>query len=179
MDAYWDVNGAQTVDWPSGSHPAPVDASRYLRPFSSKLRGLEGARLKRIAGAMKQAAAEKRIFHLWWHPEDFAGCPERNLDFLHQVLGVFDRCRRDYGMVSLSMGDVSEAAQARVTSGTPASKRDVGPTDELIERTGWHGPGRFREALAHRTAAHSLFDNAGGARRSTSACSRSSFRNAP
>jgi peptidoglycan/xylan/chitin deacetylase (PgdA/CDA1 family) len=116
-DAYWDVNGALTVDWPSDSHPAPIDASRYLRPFSPKLRGLEGARLKRIAGAMKQAAVEKRIFHLWWHPEDFAGCPERNLAFLHQVLSVFDLCRRDYNMVSLSMGDVA-APQAWPANGT-------------------------------------------------------------
>ena len=60
---------------------------------------------------MKSAAKEKRIFHLWWHPEDFASYPDRNLDFLNQVLDVFDQCRRSYGMVSLSMGDVCEVAE--------------------------------------------------------------------
>ena len=76
MDAYWNVNGPQTIEFPHGDQPAPVDASRYLRPFSPALRHLEGARLERIADAMKSAATEKRIFHLWWHPEDFAIHPD-------------------------------------------------------------------------------------------------------
>ena len=56
---------------------------------------------------MKSAARERRIFHLWWHPEDFAGYPDRNIDFLRRVLNVFDKCRKEEGMASLSMGDVS------------------------------------------------------------------------
>jgi hypothetical protein len=59
---------------------------------------------------------------LWWHPEDFAGYPDRNLDFLHRVLDAFDRCHRAYGMVSLSMGDVCGALEGaeRVKSGAVA-----------------------------------------------------------
>jgi len=110
MDAYWDLNGPQTVALPKGMNlPAPVDASRYLRPYSPVLRGLETARLKRIEAAMKSAAANQRIFHLWWHPEDFAGHPKRNIDFLERVLRVFDDCRSGFGMSSLAMGDVGEA----------------------------------------------------------------------
>jgi peptidoglycan/xylan/chitin deacetylase (PgdA/CDA1 family) len=106
LDAYTNVYGPQTVAWPQGKHPFPVDASRYLRPYSSKLRGLESARLQRIAAAMRSATLEKRIFHLWWHPEDFAGNPARNLDFLSQVLRIFDGLRRQHDMRSLSMSDV-------------------------------------------------------------------------
>ncbi len=106
IDAYCDLNGAQTVAFPMGEQPAPVDASRYLRPYSPVLRSLENIRLKRIGGAMKSAAQNQRIFHLWWHPEDFANHPERNVEFLRRVLGIFDQCRREYGMASLSMGDV-------------------------------------------------------------------------
>ena len=105
-DAYWDLNGPQTVAFPKGARIARVAASRYLRPFSPVLSSLESVRLKRIAAAMKSAATEGRIFHLWWHPEDFAGHPDRNIDFLHKVLNVFDQCRRTHGMASLSMGDV-------------------------------------------------------------------------
>lgn len=105
-DAYWDLNGPQTVAFPEGGGLAPVAASRYLRPFSPALSGLETARLRRIATAMKSAATEGRIFHLWWHPEDFAGQPDRNIEFLCKVLKVFDKCRRNDGMASLSMGDV-------------------------------------------------------------------------
>jgi len=107
-DAYFDLNGPQTVGFPRDENPAPVDASRYLRPFSTVLRALESTRLNRIASAMKSAAQEGRIFHLWWHPEDFASHPQQNVDFLRRALNVFDTCRRDYGMKSLSMGDMSE-----------------------------------------------------------------------
>jgi peptidoglycan/xylan/chitin deacetylase (PgdA/CDA1 family) len=111
LDAYWNVNGPQTLEWPHGADPVAVDASRYLRPFQPTLRRLEGARLRRIANAMRHAAREKRIFHLWWHPEDFAAHPARNLEFLHQVLNRFDACRREFGMVSLGMGEVAGAAK--------------------------------------------------------------------
>jgi peptidoglycan/xylan/chitin deacetylase (PgdA/CDA1 family) len=107
LDAYANIHGPQTVAWPQGNPPFPVDSSRYLRPYSSKLRGLEGARLQRIAAAMRSAALEKRIFHLWWHPEDFAGDPPRNLAFLAQVLRIFDTLRREHNMLSLSMSDVA------------------------------------------------------------------------
>ena len=50
-DAYCDMNGPQTLEWPRGEEPIAVDASRYLRPFSPALRALEGKRLKRIAQA--------------------------------------------------------------------------------------------------------------------------------
>jgi peptidoglycan/xylan/chitin deacetylase (PgdA/CDA1 family) len=109
IDAYSNLHGVQTVAWPTTGNLLPVDASRYLRPFSPALRKMENARLKRIAGAMKSAAEEKRIFHLWWHPEDFAKFPAENLDFLARVLRIYGECRREYGMLSLSMGDVSDA----------------------------------------------------------------------
>jgi peptidoglycan/xylan/chitin deacetylase (PgdA/CDA1 family) len=121
-DAYWNLDGPQTVEFPRDGQPAPVGASRYLRPFSPVLRSLDGMRLKRIADAMRNAAIGKRIFHLWWHPEDFAGYPERNLDFLGQVLNLFDQYRREYGMVSLSMGDVSETVRERPQMSCGASR---------------------------------------------------------
>jgi peptidoglycan/xylan/chitin deacetylase (PgdA/CDA1 family) len=117
MDAYWNLNGPQILQWPQGGDPVQVAASRYLRPFAPSRRALEGARLQRIADAMKQAAREKRIFHLWWHPEDFAAHPERNLEFLHRVLNSFDGCRREFGMLSLCMGEVkgvTRKAQAAI-----------------------------------------------------------------
>ena len=117
IDAYSNLHGVQTVAWPAVGDLLPVDASRYLRPFSPALRILENARLQRIASAMKSAAREKRIFHLWWHPEDFAKFPAQNLDFLDRVLQIFGECRREFGMLSLSMGDVSD----RLVKAAPVS----------------------------------------------------------
>ncbi len=81
---------------------------------------MEDTRLKRIETAMQSAATEKRIFHLWWHPEDFAEYPERNVDFLRMVLQLFDWMRREHGMISLSMedcADVHRLASAAVCDG--------------------------------------------------------------
>jgi peptidoglycan/xylan/chitin deacetylase (PgdA/CDA1 family) len=122
IDAYWNVNSPNAATPPHSGWPAPVDASRYLRPYSPALRSLEATRLKRIANAMKAAAVQGRIFHLWWHPEDFASHSDRNLEFLRQVLDVFDQCRRTHGMVSLSMGGVSESSQEIASETTEVTK---------------------------------------------------------
>ena len=37
--------------------------------------------------------------------------PDRNIDFLHKVLNVFDKCRREDGMASFSMGDVGQMSE--------------------------------------------------------------------
>jgi peptidoglycan/xylan/chitin deacetylase (PgdA/CDA1 family) len=126
LDAYWNLDGAEAAEWPRTGSPVPVNASRYLRPYAPGLRLLEGTRLKRIAGAMKRAALEGRIFHLWWHPEDFAHNSARNLDFLDQVLTQFDRHRREFGMRSLSMGDVEEAQNAPVNGADAGLKGTEG-----------------------------------------------------
>ncbi len=93
MDAYWDLNGPQTVAFPSGEEPTPVDASRYLRPFSPALRFLEDTRLKRIESAMRSAAEGNRIFHLWWHPEDFPATQSAISIFYER----FYRCSKECG----------------------------------------------------------------------------------
>lgn len=127
VDSYWNLNGPQTVPWElRGEKPVAVNASRYLRPYSSLLRGLESARLKRVADSMGRAARANRIFHLWWHPEDFAGHPARNLDFLNKVLTVFDRHRREYGMASLSMGDVSDVVNLRANGNAELGRTTAG-----------------------------------------------------
>jgi peptidoglycan/xylan/chitin deacetylase (PgdA/CDA1 family) len=120
-DAYWDLNGPQTVAFPKGERLARVAASRYLRPFSPALSSLESVRFRRIATAMKSAATEGRIFHLWWHPEDFAGHPDRNIEFLRKVLNAFDKYRRHDGMASLSMGDVGRMSDDSVTAQSSGS----------------------------------------------------------
>lgn len=117
-DNYFDLYGPQTISWPSGAAPWCVGASRYLRPHSKLLRGLDNQRLRRIAAAVEYAADRGELFHLWWHPEDFARNTDENLHFLRRVLKVYDRCRRQSGMLSLSM---SEAAALRETAASPSA----------------------------------------------------------
>jgi hypothetical protein len=84
-----------------------IPASRYLRPYHPAFRPFENLLVRRIRLAMKHAAETGEIFHLWWHPEDFARDLSQNLRVLRHVLEAFDSYRTQYGMVSLSMADVS------------------------------------------------------------------------
>lgn len=106
-DNYRDLLGTQTVPYPSGAAPRRIGASRYLRPYSEALHGLENVRLQRILGAMQAAAGQGGIFHLWWHPEDFARNSDRNMQFLRRVLAGFAHLRREFGMLSLSMREAA------------------------------------------------------------------------
>ncbi len=114
-DNYVDLYGPHTQPWPSGPGPRCIRAGRYLRPWSAALSVMEELRLRRIADAVFSAAARGEIFHLWWHPEDFAINSDANLAFLRRILTYYDACRRQFGMLSLSMSEL----------GAPAAGEDV------------------------------------------------------
>jgi peptidoglycan/xylan/chitin deacetylase (PgdA/CDA1 family) len=111
LDSYIDVCGPQTVTWPKYTPPIGLAASRYLRPYHPAIVHLQPRLLQRIQQAMEHAALHGEIFHLWWHPEDFALNPEQNLRFLRRVLETFAQYRAEYGMDSLSMEQVSTRVQ--------------------------------------------------------------------
>jgi peptidoglycan/xylan/chitin deacetylase (PgdA/CDA1 family) len=107
LDAYVDVCGSQISPWPQGPPPFPLHASRYLRPYNRKATMLEPMLLRRIDEAMKSAAFGGEVFHLWFHPEDFAPFVGENLRLLRRVLQLFERHRTESGMLSLSMAQLS------------------------------------------------------------------------
>ncbi|MDP9055648.1 MAG: polysaccharide deacetylase [Acidobacteriota bacterium] len=113
-DNYFNLYGPQTVSWPVDSHPhsthpRSIPASRYLRPWRPEMRCFEQLRYGRIVRAMGIAASNGELFHLWWHPEDFALFPEKNLSFLRRILEAFEKYRRNEGMRSLSMAEVTNS----------------------------------------------------------------------
>lgn len=112
LDAYLNVSGANAFHQPADGHPVNVPASRYLRPVSKRLRVLEPLRLHRIKHSMRQAAQSGQIFHLWWHPEDFAEHIEENFLFLEKILSEYAILRSLYGMQSLTMGEVGNKANS-------------------------------------------------------------------
>jgi peptidoglycan/xylan/chitin deacetylase (PgdA/CDA1 family) len=122
-DNYFDLSGAQTIPWPSGPGPWSIGASRYLRPHNGFLSALDDLRYRRIVRAMESACACGELLHLWWHPEDFASDPDRNLQFLRRILEGWERLRRQSGMLSLSMSEVVQgindsAGNVRAMAGT-------------------------------------------------------------
>jgi len=106
IDSYWNISGVHCYDWdklldPSGLYNIP--ASRFLRPYPSKLRFLEGFRLKRITNAMTYAAMNGKVFHLWWHPHNFGKDIQKNLNFLRSILEHQHMLYKIYGFESRTM----------------------------------------------------------------------------
>jgi len=85
-----------------------VPASAFLRPYSPTRRALEPLRLARLTAGLRDAARRGRIFHLWWHPHNFARHRRANMDLLCRLLDEFDRLSASEGLRSLSMRDVTD-----------------------------------------------------------------------
>lgn len=135
-DAYVNVSGPYLAAWDDVLQPnglANVPASLPLRPYSRRLRTLEGLRARRLANAMEKAARTGRIFHLWWHPHNFGAHIEENLALLRRVLEAFDRCRQEYGMHSMTMREVAQTCRAhfKTTGATIAASTSEFPTHSL------------------------------------------------
>ena len=109
LDAYVSLSGPNTYAPVALAGPAPVNipASRFLRPWSGRLRWLEGLRLRRILGAMTHAARHGEVFHLWWHPHNFGADLPQNMAVLRRVAVHYRALRQQYGFQSLTMQELA------------------------------------------------------------------------
>ena len=115
-DAYIDLSGDNAYSWDEVLDEkglCNVRASRYLRPYSSSARAFETRRLRRVIEGMEAAARSKRVFHLWWHPEDMGAHAEENMENVRLIAKAFGQLRRAYGMRAMSMGDVADVVSPR------------------------------------------------------------------
>lgn len=109
-DAYFGLNNKSYRDIPEiSSGITGQKASRLLRPNSGK-NFLDKARIKRIESEMIAATKNKEIYHLWWHPHNFGGNPQKNLQELELILKHFKSCQNKFGFESLSMAGITETA---------------------------------------------------------------------
>jgi len=109
LDNYFNLTGHHAHSWKTrASAPMDIPASRFLRPYSRKWRLFEPLRLSRILEGLDYAAKHDKIFHLWWHPHNFGKNLSENLDFLENILRHFSRLKKENGMRSLNMGEVSQ-----------------------------------------------------------------------
>ncbi|SAL83516.1 site-specific tyrosine recombinase XerC [Caballeronia terrestris] len=113
VDAYLNVSGHNTHTFDSCIPRAPFNfpASSFLRPYSRKLAAFEGLRLRRIKKAMTDAAVNKRLYHLWWHPHNFGKDTARNIEFLKKIAEHYRALNRTYGFRSLNMGELSDLGE--------------------------------------------------------------------
>lgn len=94
------------------NRPVNVASSRFLRAYRHDLRWFEPLKARRIFNGMRYAARQGRIFHLWWHPQDFASLTEQNFELLERILQRYSDLRDEGLMVSKSMGEVATIVNA-------------------------------------------------------------------
>jgi peptidoglycan/xylan/chitin deacetylase (PgdA/CDA1 family) len=102
------------IDWPvasSGAAPTNIPASRFLRAHSDRLRWAEPLKLKRILHELNDAALQRNIYHLWWHPSDFGLNTSENLAGLERILDRFCQLHESAGMRSLTISDAAFLVQ--------------------------------------------------------------------
>jgi peptidoglycan/xylan/chitin deacetylase (PgdA/CDA1 family) len=134
LDHYISLSGSKVVRWAEVAQSnglCNVRSSMFLRPYSERRRGLESARLRRITGGIQEAAEQRGIFHLWWHPHNFGAHTEQNLAFLRSVLEVFAGFRRTHGMQSLSMVGVADLV-AKEDAAAQRCEVEVSPWEQVL-----------------------------------------------
>ena len=98
--------------------PYNIPSSRFLRPHSRLLSLLDPLKLRRIRNSLRHAARYGKVFHLWWHPENFGTHTRKNLAFLEKILREYAALRDQYGMESLNMGEIAARWPAAATART-------------------------------------------------------------
>lgn len=109
VDAYVNVGGKNSYsyeDIDTNEIPINIKASRFFRPYMTKLAFMEPLRIRRIKKEMEYAARNGEVYHLWWHPHNFGANMEANLKNLQKVLDFYVVLRERYYMLSLTMKDL-------------------------------------------------------------------------
>lgn len=88
--------------------PMLIPASRILRPISKSNPLFNSVRLNRVKQEMTQAAKNKEVYHLWWHPHNFGTDPSKAMKELHNLILHFQELNAKYGMRSLNMANLAE-----------------------------------------------------------------------
>ena len=110
LDTWFDLSGPNIHSLPATNTDLPVDlpSSRFLRPYNSRYRLLDGFKLRRITRAMDRAAKTGTLFHLWWHPHNFGSDLEENMRMLEKILAHYDRLHGSHGFQSCTMNELAQ-----------------------------------------------------------------------
>lgn len=103
IDAYIKISGDNTFEIEEKDTIKNIKSSRFLRPYSSKLKFFEKIRKARICREMTYAARKNKCYHIWWHPHNFGKNIEENFNFLEDILIHYKKLKDQYNFESVSM----------------------------------------------------------------------------
>ena len=109
LDAYINISGHNCYSDQFFKSKMPIDipSSRFLRPFSKKIKFLDGFRLYRIKSGMTYAAKNDLTYHLWWHPHNFGINQNENFQFLEKILIHYQFLNNKYNFQSYTMSNLA------------------------------------------------------------------------
>jgi peptidoglycan/xylan/chitin deacetylase (PgdA/CDA1 family) len=109
LDAYVNISGHNCYSLKEVKKSIPVNlpASRFLRPYSPKLKILDFLKLKRIKSGMEYAAKNGLVYHLWWHPHNFGIYQDQNFICLEKILKHYQYLNQKYGFKSGTMSELA------------------------------------------------------------------------
>ncbi len=111
LDSYVNITGSNTYDpkmllMENGM--ANIPSSRFLRPYNKSLHLLERYKLNRIKKAMRIAAINNEVFHIWWHPHNFGKDMEPNFNNLEQIFMAYKKLNKVHRFESITMTNLSK-----------------------------------------------------------------------
>jgi hypothetical protein len=111
LDSYINISGQNTYkiqDYNSKKTGIiNIPASRFLRPFNEKLKSLERLKIKRIKKSMTKAAKNNEVFHLWFHPHNFANNFDENFENLEAIFKHYKFLNERYNFDSITMSNLA------------------------------------------------------------------------
>lgn len=87
-----------------------IKSSRFFKPFTPAYRLFDWLRILRFKRELRRAARRGEVYHIYWHPHNFANNTERNLKDLENFLKCYEKMRKKYGMFSYNMNEAAKAA---------------------------------------------------------------------
>lgn len=111
VDAYINIGGNTSYPYEKvvkSGGLLNIPASRFIRPYSSKLSFLERIRLHRIKKEIHYAAKHNEIYHIWWHPHNCGANFVNNICFIEEIFKCYAECHHEYGMLSYTMRDIAD-----------------------------------------------------------------------
>jgi peptidoglycan/xylan/chitin deacetylase (PgdA/CDA1 family) len=110
IDSYANISGHHCFDlsYKEKEEIINIPASRFLRPYSPKLKWFNPVRISRIKNSLTYAAQHGQWYHLWWHPHNFGSNLDENLATLKEILDHYKHLSSEYGIRSSSMKEIAE-----------------------------------------------------------------------
>ena len=116
LDSYINITGSNSYNIQNQGHKlVDLKASRFLRPYSNKLKVIEFLKIRRIKKSMLKAAKKNEVFHLWWHPHNFGKNINENIHNLEEILKYYIWLKDKYAYESHSMYSLATSLKSEGT----------------------------------------------------------------